>query len=119
MSTGAVLGGFLAGTAFLVDYFGPGVWMVLVFCLFRGGGWRQRLGQLACLLLLNGWLLAGQTVSLGGLALPIQAFAVLALPFIRLYRVRQGPHGRAVRWLFYGFYPVHQLVLAAAAVFAN
>lgn len=119
VSAGAVLGGFLAGTAFMVDYFGPGVWMVLAFYFFRGDGWRQRLGQLLCLLFLNGWLLAGQTVSVGGLALPIQAFAVLALPFIWLYRGRQGPHGRAVRWLFYGFYPAHLLLLAAAAAFAN
>ena len=114
LSAGAVLGGFLAGTAFMVDYFGPGVWTVLVFCFFRGDGWRQRLGQLLCLLFLNGWLLAGQTVLPGGLALPIQAFAVLALPFIWLYRGRQGPHGRAVRWLFYGFYPAHLLVLAGS-----
>lgn len=119
LGVGAVLGGFLAGTAFMVDYFGPGVWTVLVFYFFRGDGWRQRLGQLLCLLFLNGWLLAGQTVLPGGLALPIQAFAVLALPFIWLYRGRQGPHGRAVRWLFYGFYPAHLLVLAAAAAFAN
>lgn len=119
LSAGAVLGGFLAGTAFMVDYFGPGVWTVLVFYFFRGDDWRQRLGQLLCLLFLNGWLLAGQTVLLGGLALPIQAFAVLALPFIWLYRGRQGPHGRAVRWLFYGFYPAHLLVLAAAEAFAN
>lgn len=114
VSAGAVLGGFLAGTAFMVDYFGPGVWTVLVFYFFRGDGWRQRLGQLLCLLPLNGWLLAGQTVLPGGLALPIQAFAVLALPFIWLYRGRQGPHGRAVRWLFYGFYPAHLLVLAGS-----
>ena len=119
LGAGAVLGGFLAGTAFMVDYFGPGVWTVLAFYFFRGDGWRQRLGQLLCLLFLNGWLLAGQTVLPGGLALPIQAFAVLALPFIWLYRGRQGPHGRAVRWLFYGFYPAHLLVLAAAAAFAN
>ena len=119
LSAGAVLGGFLAGTAFMVDYFGPGVWTVLVFYFFRGDDWRQRLGQLLCLLFLNGWLLTGQTVLPGGLALPIQAFAVLALPFIWLYRGRQGPHGRAVRWLFYGFYPAHLLVLAAAEAFAN
>lgn len=114
LSAGAVLGGFLAGTAFMVDYFGPGVWTVLVFYFFRGDGWRQRLGQLLCLLFLNGWLLAGQTVLLGGLALPIQAFAVLALPFIWLYRGRQGPHGRAVCRFFYGFYPAHLLVLAGS-----
>lgn len=123
LSAGAVLGGFLAGTAFMVDYSGPGVWTVLVLYYFRGNGWRQRLGQLLCLLLLNGWLLGGGslTAALGPLilVLPIQMFAVLALPFIWLYRGRQGPHGRGVRWLFYGFYPAHLLALAAAAAFAN
>lgn len=123
LSAGAVLGGFLVGTAFMVDYSGPGVWMVLVFYFFRGDGWRQRLGQLACLLFLNGWLLGGAslTAALGPLILvrPIQTFAVLALPFIWLYRGRQGPHGQAVRWLFYGFYPAHLLALAAVAAFAN
>ena len=114
LSAGAVLGGYLAGTALMADYFGPGVWTVLAFYFFRGGGWRQRLGQLACLLLLNGWLLAGPTIPLGGYALPVQAFAVLALPFIWLYRGRQGPHGRAVRRFFYGFYPAHLLVLAGS-----
>lgn len=114
LGAGAVLGGFLAGTAFMADYFGPGVWMVLVFYFFRGGGWQQRLGQLAGMLVLNGVLLAGQTVSLGAFEVPVQAFAVLALPLIWLYQGRQGPHGRAVRWLFYGFYPLHLLALAAA-----
>ena len=62
----------------------------------------------------SGALLAGQTVPLFGLPLPVQSFAVLALAPIWLYRGRQGPHGRAVRWLFYGFYPLHLLALAAA-----
>lgn len=123
LGAGAVLGGYLAGWVLLVDYFGPGVWTVLVFYFFRGNSWRERLGQLAGLLLLNGWLLGGVSLSvvLGPVVLvfPVQAFAVLALPFIWLYRGRQGLHGRVVRWLRYGFYPVHLLVLAAAAVFAN
>lgn len=123
LSACAVLGGFWAGTALLADYFGPGVWMVLVFYAFRGSGWRPRLGQLACLLLLNGWLLGGPSLTAAfgplTLVLPIQTFAVLALPVIGLYRGRQGPHGRAVRWLFYTFYPAHMLLLAAAAALAK
>lgn len=119
LGAAATLGGFAAGTLFMTDYFGPGVWMVLVFYLFRGEGWQQRLSQLAGLLLLNGALLAGQTVPLFGFPVPVQSFAVLALVPIWLYRGRQGPHGRAVRWLFYGFYPAHLLALAAAAALAN
>lgn len=123
LGAGAVLGGYLAGWVFLVDYFGPGVWTVLVCYLFRGDGWRQRLGQLAGLLALNGWLLGGSSLLITAgplaLALPVQTFAVLALPFLWLYRGRQGPHSRAVRWLFYGFYPAHLLALAAAAALAS
>ena len=40
-----------------------------------------------------------------------QAFAVCALLPIWLYRGRQGPHGRMVRWLYYAFYPIHLLLL--------
>ena len=41
----------------------------------------------------------------------MQAFALLALIPIWLYRGRQGPHGKAVKILNYGFYPVHMLIL--------
>lgn len=112
----ALLGGYLAGEVFRTDYFGPGVWMVLVFYLFSGGG-RQRLGQLAGLVLVNALLPAGPALMLTAgpvaVVLPIQHFAVLALGPLWLYQGRQGLHGRWTRLLCYGFYPVHLLVLAA------
>ena len=44
---------------------------------------------------------------------PAQLCAVAALVPIFAYKGQQGPHGRALRLVFYGFYPVHMIVLAA------
>lgn len=46
-AAGMSLAGWLAGTIAMVDYYGAGVLTVLVFYLFRGGRWWQRLGQAA------------------------------------------------------------------------
>ena len=43
---------------------------------------------------------------------PEQGLAVLALIPIRLYNGRQGPHGKAVQYACYAFYPAHMLLLA-------
>lgn len=111
-----VLGGYVAAGAAATDYHGPGVWTVLVFAAFPGGDWRQKLCQLAGLGVLHLGLLGGPVaaVSLGAfrLQLPLQGLALAALPILWLYRGRQGPHGPALRLVFYGFYPVHAAVLA-------
>ncbi len=44
--------------------------------------------------------------------LPEQWLALLSLIPIWFYRGKQGIHNRGVRALFYGFYPVHMLILA-------
>ena len=50
-AAGMSLAGWLAGTIAMVDYYGAGVLTVLVFYLFRGGLWWQRLGQAAGMIL--------------------------------------------------------------------
>ncbi len=111
----AVAGWTLAANITLVDYGGLGVLMVLVFFLFPGRTWKQRLLQAGCLIYINFFGFRGQMlpVQLLGLALeiPLQGAAVMALIPIWLYRGRQGPHGGWTRWVFYGFYPVHLLIL--------
>ena len=106
---------YLAGYVCFVDYFGEGVLMVLVFYLLRGSRWYHRLGQAACLYGINVEMLKGQMLLIplsgGTVEVPMQAFALLALLPIWLYRGRQGPHGKAVRLANYAFYPVHMLVL--------
>ncbi len=121
-AAGVTLAGYLAGYVLFVDYYGEGVLTVLLFWLFRGSRWWQRLGQAAGLYWINVEMLGGQVIplSLSGqtVELPLQAFALLALIPIWLYRGRQGLHSKTIKRIQYGFYPVHMLILwliAAAA----
>ena len=67
------------------------------------------------MLLIHAVLLPSYYISLSlfgrALEFPLQALAVLALPLIWLYRGRQGPYNRAVKYCYYGFYPVHLLLI--------
>ncbi len=107
---------YLAGYLTFVDYYGPGVWMVIVFYLCRNVkfGW---LIELAGMLYINCRMLGGLVypVTLFGMELyiPQQGLAVLALIPIWLYNGKQGPHNRAIQYACYAFYPVHITVLVA------
>ena len=110
-----VLAGFAAGTVLMVDYYGIGVLMVLVFYFFRGRAWWCYAGQLICMYLLNVVLLGGYyyTFEIGGHTFEVvqQGLAMLALVPIWLYRGRQGYHAKWFQYLCYGFYPGHLLLL--------
>lgn len=110
------LAGLLVGSLTMVDYYGFGVAMVLVFYIFRGGAWWQRLGQLAGLYWINAELMGGliyEVVALGRTwFLHQQSLALLALIPIWLYRGRKGHDSRAFRYFCYAFYPAHMLLLA-------
>ena len=113
---GAVCVGFLVGTVTMVDYMGAGVLMVLTFYFFRGRKWWCFALQLLALYWLNTEVLSGFSYQLEWFGREIwvvrQSFAVLALIPIWLYRGRQGHHSKAFRYLCYGFYPAHMLILA-------
>lgn len=107
--------GFLLGLLLFVDYGYAGVMTVLVFYFFRGQRWWCRLAQFVCLAYINLEMLGGigRDVTLFGqtVFLARQGFALLSLIPIWLYRGKQGPHNKALQYLYYGFYPVHLLVL--------
>ncbi len=116
----SAVAGFLLGFVAMVDYFGFGIWMVLLFYLFRGRKWWCLLGQFVGLFWINAELI-------GGLSVPVQIFeheifivqqsmACLALVPIWLYNGKQGPHNKIIRTGFYAFYPVHMLILSLAAL---
>ncbi len=84
---------FLVADLLRTDYGGVGVLMILCFYLFR----NDMLWKTISVLFINIALMGG-----------IQTFAVLALIPIYLYNGRQG---KKIKWLFYGFYPIHLLVL--------
>jgi len=111
-----VIVGMLAGTLTFVDYYGAGVAMVLVFYFCRGSSLPCRLGQLLGLGYINMEILGGLGYELTVLGRTIflaqQGLALLALIPIWLYRGRQGHKSTAFRWLCYGFYPAHMLLLA-------
>lgn len=99
----------------MVDYFGYGVLMALVFYLFHDVryGW---VGELLCMIYIN-WEMMGGLVYLvpvlgRTVEIPQQGLAVLALIPIWLYNGRQGPRNRLIQYACYAFYPVHMAVLA-------
>lgn len=113
---GSVLLAVILGVIIQVDYHYAGLFTILVFYCFRGRRWYHFLGQLLGLLYINTQLLVGNVVILPlaglSLGLPMQALAVLAMIPIWLYRGRQGSHSKALRYLYYTFYPAHMLILS-------
>ena len=107
--------GYLLGYLTMVDYYGAGIAMVLVFYLFPERNWKSRIAQLLLMYYLNVEILGGfgYEVYLFGkmIFIPQQSFALFALIPIWLYQGRQGHHSRAFRCLCYGFYPAHMLIL--------
>lgn len=112
---GTVILGSIMGLIFFVDYFHAGVLTILVFYFFRGRKWWCFLGQLVGLYYINMELLSGLSyeIVLFGQTffIPQQGFALFALILIWLYRGKQGPYNSYFKFIYYGFYPIHLLIL--------
>jgi len=102
--------GYFVGMFTFVDYHGYGILMVLVFWLFRNirFGW---LIQLAAMIYINFVMIGGIGFEIGGMFVPTQAFAVLAMIPIGLYNGQQGVRSKVFQYACYAFYPVHILIL--------
>lgn len=106
---GSVLAaGFAAGELLRTDYGGWGVVTVALLYLCRDGRFA-RLWLLLAMAAVNGLGMGSLTMPVFGGEMPIQIFAVAALPVIWLYNGQAGPKG--LRRAFYVFYPAHLLVL--------
>ena len=114
-----VLACFL-GLVTMTDYNAAGVFMVLLFYFFRGRTWKHFLGQFIGLYWVNVLVIGGMDIPLSLFGteffLPSQAFALLALLPIWLYRGKQGPHNKAIQYACYAFYPVHILLLGLMGI---
>lgn len=108
--------GTVLGLVTFVDYYHAGILTALVFYFFRGRKWWNYAGQALCLWYINTEVLGGlvyEFTLLGqNLVFHRQAFAMLALIPIWLYRGRQGHHSKAFQYFCYGFYPLHLLILS-------
>ena len=92
------------------DYGGAGVMMVAVFLLTEQLP-RKLLWQTVLLLIVQ-FFVDSWRLTLFGILVPLQVFAVFAMVPIALYNGRKTTHSKAAQWCFYLFYPVHMLVLA-------
>lgn len=100
--------GFAAGELLRTDYGGWGVVTVALLYLCRDGKYAK-LWLLLAMAAVNGLGMGSLTMPVFGGEIPIQIFAVAALPVIWLYNGQAGPKG--LRRAFYAFYPAHLLVL--------
>ena len=100
--------GFAAGELLGTDYGGWGVVTVALLYLCRDGKYAK-LWLLLAMAAVNGLGMGSLTMPVFGGEMPIQIFAVAALPVIWLYNGQAGPRG--LRRAFYVFYPAHLLVL--------
>lgn len=106
---------YLLGLVTFVDYHHAGILTVLVFYFFRGEKLWQRAAQLVFLWYINVEVLGGLSYELQLFGKTVffsqQAFALLALIPIWLYRGKQGHHSKAFQYFCYAFYPAHLLLL--------
>lgn len=100
--------GFAAGELLRTDYGGWGVVTVALLYLCRDGKYAK-LWLLLAMAAVNGLGMESLAMPVFGGEMPIQIFAVAALPMIWLYNGQAGPKG--LRRAFYVFYPAHLLVL--------
>lgn len=109
VAVGAFVGYWLGMFTF-VDYYGYGILMVLVFWLFRNVkfGWFIQLAAMICI---NVFMIRGLGFEVGGVFVPTQAFAVLAMIPLALYNGKQGIRNKTFQYACYAFYPVHIVIL--------
>lgn len=100
--------GFAAGELLRTDYGGWGVVTVALLYLCRDGKYAK-LWLLLAMAAVNGLGMGSLTMPVFSGEIPIQIFAVAALPVIWLYNGQAGPKGLCRA--FYVFYPAHLLVL--------
>lgn len=112
---------FILGLLFMVDYYQAGVITVLVFYFFRGRKWWNFLAQFLLLVYINIEILSGYSYEIhlfgNTYYLVRQGFALFAFIPIWLYRGKQGPYNKVIKYIYYAFYPVHLLFLVLIRAF--
>jgi len=120
ITLGWTLLGFLIGTLTMVDYYGYGILMVILFYIGRKTP-AEKLLHLIAMYWINFRMMGGLVYPFEifgrEFLFPQQGFAILSLIPIWLYNGRQGVSSKAVRTACYAFYPAHILILSLIAMF--
>ncbi len=115
LGTLVISGFYLAAQLTMVDYYGEGLLMAVVFYIFRGDKWYNYLFKAASIIYINIEMMNGLVYPVeifgNSFEIPQQAFAILALIPIFLYNGKQGPKNKFTKYLFYTYYPAHMMVL--------
>jgi hypothetical protein len=114
-SLGVVFLGYLVGNITMVDYYGAGVLMVLLFYFTKERKPLNYIIQVICMYIINVNMLKGYyyPIELFGHEFELirQGFAMLALIPIWFHKGEQGYHKPWFKWFCYLFYPIHMLIL--------
>ena len=95
---------------FNTDYAGAGILMVAIFLL--SDKLPHKLLLQTVLLLIAQFFITSAKLTLFGIRIPIQLFAIFAMVPIALYNGKKTSHNPVLQWGFYLFYPVHMLILS-------
>lgn len=99
------------------DYGGWGIALIALFILSRDLPHRllaQTIGMAAICYLMDSYVM-----SIGGVRVPIEMFALAAMVPIGLYSGEKLFSNKALQWAFYLFYPVHLTVLFFLWIFGH
>ena len=99
---------------FRTDYGAWGIFMIALFVMTRERKDRNNLQLIGMVIIC--WFMNSAAVSVFGIRIPIELFAVLALIPIFLYTGKKHTGSKAVQIMFYLFYPVHLMVLHLISV---
>ena len=94
---------------FRTDYGAWGIFMIAIFVMTRERKDRNNLQIIGMLIIC--YFMNSAAVSIYGVRVPIELFAVLALIPVFLYTGKKSTTSKAVQTGFYLFYPVHLAVL--------
>lgn len=110
----AVCAGFAFAEWANTDYGGYGVLLVVLFSQTRGKLWLQTI-----MVAMFAWMINSFRITVLGMKIPIEMFAVLAMIPIGLYSGKKDSSSKALQWVFYLFYPVHLTVLVFVRMLVN
>ena len=110
----AVCAGFAFAEWGNTDYGGYGVLLVVLFSQTREKLWLQTI-----MVAMFAWMMDSFRITVLGIKIPIEMFAVLAMIPIGFYSGKKVSSNKALQWAFYLFYPLHLTALIFARMLVN